>query len=131
MSSESGGHDTESSQDQDDGKAFDASHLNLSSDEKVWQNSVGGAVCSKDGCRSRPNLSEKYGKSYNISSKLASNGGLVLNSKAGTSGTSFIKDLQQVEKSLNHLLLRFISTLLKLEISTLLKTITNSCFQAL
>ena len=33
--------------------------------------------------------------------------------------------------SLNHLLLRFISTLLKLEISTLLKTITNSCFQAL
>ena len=34
-------------------------------------------------------------------------------------------------KSLNHLLLRFISTLLKLEISTLLKTITNSCFQAL
>ena len=33
--------------------------------------------------------------------------------------------------SLNHLLLRLISTLLKLEISTLLKTITNSCFQAL
>ena len=33
--------------------------------------------------------------------------------------------------SLNHLLLRFISTLLKLEISTLLKTITNSWFQAL
>jgi hypothetical protein len=32
---------------------------------------------------------------------------------------------------LNHLLLRLISTLLKLEISTLLKTITNSCFQAL
>jgi hypothetical protein len=33
--------------------------------------------------------------------------------------------------SLNHLLLRLISTLLKLEISTLLKSITNSCFQAL
>jgi hypothetical protein len=32
---------------------------------------------------------------------------------------------------LNHLLLRLISTLLKLEISTLLKTITNSCFQGL
>ena len=31
---------------------------------------------------------------------------------------------------MNHLLLRFISTLLKLEISTLLKTITNSWFQA-
>ena len=30
-----------------------------------------------------------------------------------------------------HLVLRLISTLLKLEISTLLKTITNSCFQAL
>ena len=34
-------------------------------------------------------------------------------------------------ESLNHLLLRLISTLLKLEISTLMKTITNSCFQAL
>ena len=33
--------------------------------------------------------------------------------------------------SSSHLLLRLISTLLKLEISTLLKTITNSCFQAL
>ena len=33
--------------------------------------------------------------------------------------------------SLNHLLLRLISTLVKLEISTLLKTITNSGFQAL
>ena len=33
--------------------------------------------------------------------------------------------------SLIHLVLRLISTLLKLEISTLLKTITNSCFQAL
>ena len=33
--------------------------------------------------------------------------------------------------SLNHLLLRLISTLLKFEISTLMKTIPNSCFQAL
>ena len=33
------------------GKAFDASRPNLSSDEIICQNSVGAAVCSKDGGR--------------------------------------------------------------------------------
>ena len=43
----------------------------------------------------------------------------------------YIRTAQGQLLSLNHLLLRLISTLLKLEISTPLKTITNSCFQAL
>ena len=48
-----------------------------------------------------------------------------------TPSTQVQLNFQQNNYSLNHLLLRLISTLLKLEISTLLKTITNSCFQAL
>ena len=53
MASKSGGHEVRNRGRGGHSKAFDASCLNLSSDEIFCQNSVGAAVCSKDGGRSR------------------------------------------------------------------------------
>ena len=82
MDSKSGGHDAGIRGRGGHSKAFDASCLNLSSDEIFCQNSVGAAVCSKDGGRSRAeeekvstkNRLEKV-KLYEISLKTTSNGG--------------------------------------------------------
>ena len=70
MSSKSGGHDAGIRGRGGHSKAFDASCLNLSSDEIFCQNSVGAAVCSKDGGRSCAEEEKDLTKSDFISKKL-------------------------------------------------------------
>ena len=97
MSSKSGGLDAGIRGRGGQSKAFDASCLNLSSDEIFCQNSMGAAVFSKDGGRSR--AEEKVSE---VSFKTTSSGGH--GGQEAISDASLLRQL--LEKQLTHLFLK-------------------------